>query len=223
MHNNRICIEDTIAYKYAYKVAKRQIVAGKYIIMECQRFLDDIEEIKNNPNSEWVFDLGIYNFIINFQSLFKFADGIKAGQPLELAEFQVWIISCLFCFKHREEGYVRYSKAYVQVSRKQGKSFLLGFIIIIKSLLEVYGQYFICATKKDQSAIVVKEVKKLLDMSDKSVKDRFKVYGKASINKIVCDTTSSEIAPLSADANTLDGLGVDNFVPSYRNICRKFL
>lgn len=208
MHRNRVCIEDTIAYKYAYKVANRKIKAGKYVRMECERFLDDIEECKN-PNSEWYFDLNIYNFIIDFQSLFKFADGIKAGMPLELAEFQIWIISCLFCFKHRKKGYIKYSKAYIQVSRKQGKSFLLGFIVIIKSLLEKYGQFFVCATKKDQASIVVKEVKKLLDMSDNSVKDRFTIYGKASISKIVSETTLSEIAPLSADANTLDGLGVD--------------
>ena len=113
MHRNRICIEDTIAYKYAKKVADREIIAGKYVIMECERFLDDIEECKN-PNSEWYFDLNVYNFIINFQSLFKFADGIKANMPLELAEFQIWIISCLFCFKHRKEGYVKYSKEYIQ-------------------------------------------------------------------------------------------------------------
>lgn len=208
MHKNRVCIEDTIAYKYAYKVANRKITAGKYVRMECERFLEDIEECKNS-DSEWYFDLNVYNFIISFQSLFKFADGIKAGMPLELAEFQIWIISCLFCFKHREKGYVKYSKAYIQVSRKQGKSFLLGFIIIIKSLLEQYGQFFVCATKKDQASIVVREVKKLLDMSENCVKDRFTIYGKASISKIVSETTLSEIAPLSADHNTLDGLGVD--------------
>lgn len=208
MHKNRKCIEDTIAYKYAYKVANRQIIAGKYIIMECERFLQDIAETKK-PNSEWYFDLGIYDFIINFQSLFKFADGIKAGMPLELAEFQIWIISCLFCFKHREKGYIKYSKAYIQVSRKQGKSFLLGFIVLIKSLLEKYGQFFVVATKKDQASIVVRECKKILDMSEKCVKDRFSIYGKASINKIINEVTLSEIAPLSADANTLDGLGVD--------------
>ena len=55
MHRNRICIEDTIAYKYAKKVADREIIAGKYVIMECERFLDDIEECKN-PNSEWYFE-----------------------------------------------------------------------------------------------------------------------------------------------------------------------
>lgn len=208
MHKNRVCIQDTIAYKYAKRVVNGDIIAGKYIKLECERFLSDISR-QDDEGFDWEFDLKIYNFILNFQKLFRFADGINSGKTLQLADFQIWIISSLFCWKHKEEGYIRFSKAYIQVARKQGKSFLQGFIIIIKALLEKYGQFYVVATKKDQSAIVVKEVKKLLDLSDKSVRSRFKVYGKATINKIVCDTTLSEIAPLSSDANTLDGLGVD--------------
>lgn len=208
MHTNRVYYKDTVAYKYAKKVVDREIVAGKYIILECERFLKDLEH-QEDEGFEWKFDMATYDFIISFQNLFTFADGINSGRKMELAEFQTWIIVNLFCWVHRTEGYVRFSKAYIQVSRKQGKSFLLGFIVLIKALLEQYGQFFVVATKKDQSAIVVKEVKKLLDLSDKSVKNRFKIYGKASINKIICDTTLSEIAPLSSDANTLDGLGVD--------------
>lgn len=200
--------ENTIAYRYAKDVVEGNIIAGLYIKLECQRFLNDLER-QNDNNFEWYFDVKIYNFIMAFQNLFVFADGIKAGEPLQLADFQIWIISNLFCWKHKEKEYVRFSKAYVQVSRKQGKSFLLGFIVLIKSLLENYGQFFVVSTKRDQSAIVVKEVKKLLDLSDESVKSRFKIYGKANINKIICETTLSEIAPLSSDANTLDGLGVD--------------
>lgn len=209
MHKNRIYYKDTIAYKYAKQVVDREIVAGKYIILECERFLNDLERQETDETFEWKFNMGVYNFIMSFQSLFTFADGINRGKRLQLADFQIFIISNLFCWQHKKDGYVRFSKAYIQVSRKQGKSFLLGLIVIIKSLLEQYGQFFVVATKRDQSAIVVKEVKKLLDLSDKSIKDRFKIYGKANISKIVCGTTLSEIAPLSSDANTLDGLGVD--------------
>ncbi|MFR2314912.1 terminase large subunit [Terrisporobacter sp.] len=208
MHRNRITYRDTIAYRYARKVVDREIVAGKYIILECERFLYDLER-QDDENFEWKFDLKIYNFILSFQNLFKFADGVKSGSKLELADFQIWILACLFCWTHKEQGYVRFSKAYIQVARKNGKSFILGFVVLIKSLLENYGQFFVVATKRDQAAIVVREVKKLLDLSDKAIKDRFKVYGKANINKIICDATLSEIAPLSADSNTLDGLGVD--------------
>lgn len=208
MHRNRKTYMDTIAYKYAKKVVDREIVAGKYIILECERFISDLER-QFDDDFEWKFDTRIYRFIVAFQNLFTFADGINSGKKMELAEFQMWIIANLFCWVHKTEGYIRFSKAYIQVSRKQGKSFLLGFIVLIKALLEQYGQFFVVATKRDQSAIVVKEVKKLLDLSDKCVKNRFKIYGKATINKIICDTTLSEIAPLSSDANTLDGLGVD--------------
>lgn len=209
MHSNRLYYKDTIAYKYAKQVVDREIVAGKYIIKECERFLNDLERQETDETFKWKFNVGVYKFIMNFQSLFTFADGINRGKPLQLADFQIFIISNLFCWEHKDEGYIRFSKAYIQVSRKQGKSFLLGLIVIIKSLLEKYGQFFVVATKRDQSAIVVKEVKKLLDLANKSIKNRYKIYGKANISKIVCESTLSEIAPLSSDANTLDGLGVD--------------
>ena len=145
MHKNRLCYKDTIAYKYAKQVVDREIVAGKYIILECERFLNDLERQETDESFEWKFNLGVYNFIMNFQTLFTFADGINRGKKLQLADFQIFIISNLFCWQHKEEGYVRFSKAYIQVSRKQGKSFLLGLIVIIKSLLEQYGQFFVVA------------------------------------------------------------------------------
>lgn len=64
-------------------------------------------------------------------------------------------------------------------------------------------------TKRDQAEIVIKEIKKLLDNAIPEVKDKFVVYGKARINKILSKVNLSELAPLSSDANTLDGLGID--------------
>lgn len=89
------------------------------------------------------------------------------------------------------------------------KSMILGYIGFIKSLLENYSQIFCCATKRDQAEIVIKEIKKMLDNAIPEVKTRFTIYGKARISKIVCNYNMSEMAPLSSDANTLDGLGVD--------------
>ncbi|MEG0908777.1 MAG: terminase TerL endonuclease subunit [Bacilli bacterium] len=86
---------------------------------------------------------------------------------------------------------------------------LLGYMALIKSLLTDFGQCYVVATKRDQSAIVINEIRKMLSCSIPQIKDRFKIYGKATINKIVCTLTESEMAPLSSDANTLDGLGVD--------------
>lgn len=208
MHSNRKTYRDIVAYKYAKDIVDRKIKAGKYIIKECERFLSDLER-QFDDDFEWYFDLDTYEFIISFQEFFKFADGIKAGQPMKMARFQEWIVGNIFCWKHKEHGYVRFTRAYIQIARKQGKSMLLGYIGFIKSLLYDYAQVYTVASKRDQAEIVIKEIKKMLDKAIPSVKNRFTVYGKAKINKILCEVTQSELAPLSSDANTLDGLGID--------------
>ncbi|MCI9069403.1 terminase large subunit domain-containing protein [Clostridium sp.] len=136
--------EKLVAVQYAQRVVKGEIIAGKYIILECIRFLNDLNKI-GKEDFEWDFDVKIYDFIMGFQEFFKFADGVMAGQPMKLADFQEWILANLFCWKHRDEGYVRFSKAYIQIARKQGKSMILGYIGFIKSLLENYSQIFCCA------------------------------------------------------------------------------
>lgn len=205
--------------KYAQDIVDGKIIAGKYIILECIRFIKDLNRSLEDDDFEWYFDVDTYDFIMGFQEFFLFADGIMAGKPMKLAHFQEWILANLFCWKHKEEGYIRFSRAYIQISRKQGKSMILGYIGFIKSLLEAYSQIFCCATKKDQAEIVIKEIKKMLDKAIPSVKKRFTVYGKSRISKIVCNYNQSEMAPLSADANTLDGLGVDENMSLYIAIC----
>lgn len=203
--------ESLVAVQYAKKVVNGEIIAGKYIILECIRFLKDLNRIEDE-DFEWYFDVKTYEFIIGFSRLFKFADGISAGKPMKLAEFQEWILANLFCWKHKKEDYVRFSRAYIQISRKQGKSFLLSLILLIRSLVTPYGQFSTVATKRDQAEIVIREIKKALDGSVEQVKEKYTIYGKAKISKIVCNVTQSEIFPLSSDANTLDGLGIDSCV-----------
>lgn len=200
--------EDLIPVKYAQDVVKGKIIAGKYIILECIRFLTDLNRSLEDE-FEWYFDVKVYEVIVGFQNFFKFADGICAGKPMKMADFQLWILANLFCWKHKEGNYIRFSRAYIQISRKQGKSMLLGYIAFIKSLLSEYSQIYCVATKRDQSAIVIKEIKKMLDKAIPEVKDRFTIYGKSTVAKIVCKITQSELAPLSSDVQTLDGLGVD--------------
>lgn len=220
--------EDLIAVKYAQKVARGEIIAGKYIILECVRFLKDLHRIEEE-DFEWYFDVDTYNVIMGFQNFFRFADGVNAGKVMRLAEFQEWILGNLFCWKHKEEHYVRFSRAYIQVSRKQGKSFICAFIMLVKAMLEEFGQLTCVATKKDQAEIVIKEVKKILDKSVPEFKKRFDIYGRAKISKIMCNFTQSEIYPLSSDADTLDGLGLSVAIvdewgvhPSYElyEVCR---
>lgn len=154
------------SYQYAKKVVNGEIIAGKYIILACKKFLLDLEK-ENDPNFEWEFKIEIAEIITDFQQLFKFADGMLQGKPMELAPFQEFILHNLFAWKHKSEGFNRYSKAYIQVARKNGKSMLLGYIGLFKALFTMYAQVFVVATKKDQAAIVMREIKKMLDGADR--------------------------------------------------------
>lgn len=108
---------NTNAYKYAQRVVDGEIIAGKYIRKQCEIFLDDLERQHTDSSFQWEFDVNTYEFIIGFQNLFKFADGVLAGQPMKLADFQEWILANMFCWKHREHSYIRYSKAFIQIAR----------------------------------------------------------------------------------------------------------
>lgn len=206
--NDYSFILKTKAYQYALAVRDGKILAGKYVRLACAEFIDDINRSYQDPSYRWEFRPEILEVLIEFSKMFTFPDGIKQGQPVELAPFQEFILANLFCWKDRKEGYNRYSKAYIQVSRKNAKSFLLGFISMFRALFTKYAQIFCCATKKDQAAIVMREIKKLMD-SNEYIKDKFKVY---SGNHFVCKITDAQLAPLSSDANTLDGLIVSPII-----------
>lgn len=189
------------SYRYAKKVVNGDIISGKYVILACANFLRDLERSEYS-DYKWEFRIEIAEVITDFQKLFKFADGMLQGKPMELSEFQEFILHNLFAWKHKTDGYNRYSKAYIQVARKNGKSMLLGYIGLFKALFTAYAQVFVVATKKDQAAIVMREIKKMLDGAP-LVKDNFKVYSGLHMK---CSVTDAQLGPLSSDANTLDGL-----------------
>lgn len=193
------------SYNYAKRVVNGEIISGKYIILACKKFLIELEKSETDPDFEWEFKVEIAEVITDFQKLFKFADGMLQGKPMELAPFQEYILHNLFAWKHKKEGFNRYSKAYIQVARKNGKSMLLGYIGLFKALFTAYAQVFVVATKKDQAAIVMREIKKMLDGAP-TVKENFKIYSGLHMR---CSVTDAQLGPLSSDANTLDGLGVD--------------
>lgn len=144
MHYQEICA--TGAYRYAEKIVSGEILAGKYVIKACQNFIDDIKKSVEDEDYPWEFRIEILEVLIEFSRMFKFPDGIKQGQPIDLALFQEFILANLFCWKHKKDGYNRYSKAYIQVSRKNAKSFMLAFCSGFKALFTKYAQIYCCAT-----------------------------------------------------------------------------
>lgn len=132
----------------------------------------------------------------------------KSGKPNKLALFQLFIISMIFGWVHKKTGYRRFNKAYIGMSRKQGKSLLVSgialYILLYSRNPNSSRQVYTTANKRDQAKIVFNMVKSQLK-AIRAKSDATKDFTKIKQVEIVTKD-DSYIQPLSTDADTLDGL-----------------
>jgi len=106
-----------------------------------------------------------------------------------------------------DRGIRRYKRAYVEVPKKNGKSFLLGGLPIYHLLIEgeelnnpeAYG----AASAKDQASIVYRAATRLIE-GNQHLKDRLKVL--PSTRRIVRKDGHGFYSVLSADGDLQDGI-----------------
>ena len=98
---------------YATKVVNGEILASDKNIKACQRHLDDLE----NPNLGYHFDVKRANHVIQFLEMLP---DPKSGKQMKLAKFQKFIAGSLYGWIN-DENYRRFTKAYLSMSRKNGK------------------------------------------------------------------------------------------------------
>lgn len=108
MERNRDAVTE-----YALKVLNGEILASKKNIKACQRHLDDM----NKTDFKYKFDVDRANDVIEFLEMLP---DPKSGKMLGLAEFQKFIAGSLYGWVD-ENGYRRFTKAYLSMSRKNGK------------------------------------------------------------------------------------------------------
>lgn len=99
--------------EYAQKVVNGDLLASKKNIKTCKRHLRDMQ----NTNFEYYFDENKANEIINFLEMLP---DPKTGKPMELAGFQKFIVGSLMGWLDYN-GNKRFTKAYLSMSRKNGK------------------------------------------------------------------------------------------------------
>ena len=149
------------------------------------------------------FDEAAAERVVRFFGRLSHYKGEWAGLPFELADWQVEdIVYPLFGWK-RADGTRRFRVAYIEVPRKDGKTTLiagLGLYLMIadgEQGVEVYST----ATKRDQAKLVFADAQAMV--SNSSLLRR---WVKSYRNNLNVPRTASKFEPLSADANTLDGL-----------------
>lgn len=192
--------------RYGLPVLRGQVVVGEYVYLAVLRHYRDLQTgAKRGLNFSSEHALHIIDFIERF---FVHIKGPLAGQPILLDPWQKFWTAVLYGWR-RADGYRRFTRAYEEVARKNGKSTWKGpqgmYLLAMDG--EIGAEVYAVATTREQAKTVFKpafdNVSKWCRKSPRLAKS-FKVFSGLNQEKIVYDT--SVFAPLPAMEENLDGL-----------------
>ncbi|EHK4844770.1 terminase large subunit [Enterococcus faecium] len=190
--------------KYIDEVENGNILVCEKIQMAIDRHKKDIERSKRD-------DFPYYYEPKYTQNIVKFISMLpdpKSGKPNKLALFQKFILGMLWGWRRKKDNTKRFRKAYLSLARKQGKSLIVSGIALYCLIYErnprQARQIYATANKRDQAKIVFNMVKSQL----KALRGKSKAIQKFTkvLQNELTTTDDSFMKPLSADADTLDGL-----------------
>ena len=110
-----------IANKYAEQVISGKVSAGQLVREACARYLSDLNTFRFEPE--------LADHALEFIQNLTHTTGEAAGRKFILEPWQVFIITNLFGFVG-PDGARRFSRAYIEVPRKNGKSTFASAIML---------------------------------------------------------------------------------------------
>lgn len=190
--------------KYIDEVENGNILVCEKIQMAIDRHKKDIERSKRD-DFPYYYEPNYTQNIVKFISMLP---DPKSGKPNKLALFQKFILGMLWGWRRKKDNTKRFRKAYLSLARKQGKSLIVSGIALYCLIYErnprQARQIYATANKRDQAKIVFTMVKSQL----KALRGKSKAIQKFTkvLQNELTTTDDSFMKPLSADADTLDGL-----------------
>ena len=194
-------IEDTyrLVDRYIKNVLNGKRQAGELEILAVKRHVTDM---KNIGKSGYVFDQKAVRRAFMFFNLLKHSKGEFAGEQFELADWQAFIVYCLFGWK-RDDGTRRFRYAYVEVARKNGKTTFAAALSIYMMTTdkEEGAEVYMAATTRGQARICWTEAKNMVGKSP-ALSNHIQRFS----HSLTMESTLSKMEPLSRDSDKLDGL-----------------
>lgn len=197
---------------YARDVVEGRVPAGKYHRLACERHLKDRQR-ENTAGFPYRFvweardeqgRLGQCALrFFTFARRCRHYKGEWAGKPFEPSPFQIFALGLIFGWRHVETGLRRFTTAYFEWPRKQGKSFVAAVVALYTTFFEGEpgAEGYCLATKEKQAAdVVFRDAKQIVKASGLT-----RLIKVAAKNLSRADTVS-KLEPLGSDSDTLDGL-----------------
>ena len=186
-------------HRYAEQVVAGKVVAGSAVRAACERHLRDLAA---QPARGFYFDEKAAAHAIEFFSYLKHSKGEWAGERFTLEAWQCFIVGCLFGWMEKT-GVRRFTHAYIEVPRKNGKSTLAAGVglYLFAADGEPGAEVYTAGTKRDQARIPHGEAIRMVKKS-RSLRQRIRIRR----DNLSIEGTASKYEPLGADQGTDDGL-----------------
>src|SRR5574343_1451789 len=145
---------------YMDGILSSKIIACKWFRLAVERQKRDLKR-QTNPDFPYYFDTATASAVLYFLTTLRHVSGEWAGQQFDPADFQCFRFACIFGWKHKTTKKRRFRRVYLEVARKQGKSFEAAAVSLIGLMLdgEAKAEIFSAATTRDQAKIVFETVK----------------------------------------------------------------
>lgn len=184
-----------IANQYCLDVTSGKILACEWIKLACKRHLKDLEKSKSKA-FRYKFDSVLANRICEFAELMIHIKGPLQGERLTVEPWQAFILTSLVGWVDKETGLRRFSFAYIEVARKNGKSFLGAALGLYFLLLDGEGgaEVYSAGSSDLQSREVWGVAKKQVEFQP-NLQAAFGVAAWA--NSITVESTASKFTPLT--------------------------
>lgn len=171
-----------------------------YVKKQCKEFVDICE----NKDGKYFIDEDMLTLVENLTKIMNMATGLSTDMTVyeALVGFQWLLIVAIFCVKHRDDpSKRRYEEILLFISRKNGKSAIIGWVFALLLLLEPkFSEAYSVAPDGSLSRIVKKELEQLIKSSP-ALEKHFKIKR----DDITCTLKESIYVPLNYSTSRLDG------------------
>lgn len=199
-----------VANRYVADVISGAIVACKWVKLACERQVRDLERAAaSDPAFPYRFDEEAAARICDFIELLPHTKGrwARAKERIKLEPWQVFILTTVFGWLHRDTGLRRYRRAYEEVARKNGKSAKSSGIALylFGADNEPGAEVYSAATTRDQARIVFDDARRMA-LREPEMCEALGI--EVLQHQLLIEDEASKFLPLSAEGSTLDGLNI---------------
>lgn len=213
------------AVKYANDVLSGHLIAGDLVKRAANRFLADLEcswilqpdgnkiapfrTIPNRPPL-YFWEEKANRVVSFFHTFLKHSKGKWKNelgeQAFKLEDWQIFNLANIFGWYKVENDRRRYTEAYIEVARKNGKTTLLSGIGLYMFLMDDEPGASVCcaATKEDQARECFDEAVNMVKASP-DLATKVQIHGKQYVKRLYVDATKSKYEPVSSEDKKLDG------------------